>query len=168
MQKRRLIALAAQAVLIPGNGFGMYLEKAQQPTIKRTELRRHDLSVSGREIVQARIEFGPGMAFGRHTHPGEEVVYVLEGSLEFQVDGKLPVTLRAGDVLFVPAQTTHTAKNVGTTTGAELAHVCRRKREADRCAGSVIPRADTATTSRRRRRSQCFHQAHQSRSRLSG
>src|SRR5512135_2907966 len=107
MQKRRLIALAALAVLIPGNGFGMYLEKAQQPTIKRTELQRHDLSVSGREIVQARIEFAPGMVFGSHTHPGEEVVYVLEGSLEFQVDGKLPVTLRAGDVLFVPAQTTH-------------------------------------------------------------
>ncbi|MGE5834894.1 MAG: cupin domain-containing protein [Acidobacteriota bacterium] len=121
MKKRRLIAAAVLAVLLPGIGFGMYLEKSQQPTIKRTELQRHDLSVAGREIVQARIEFGPGMAFGKHTHPGEEVVYVLQGSLEYQVEGKPPLTLKAGDVLFIPARTIHAAKNVGTTNGAELA-----------------------------------------------
>jgi len=71
---------------------------AHQAGIKRTDLQRHDLGVPGREVVQVRVEFAPGVAFGKHTHPGEEIVYVLEGSLEYEVEGKPPVTLRAGDV----------------------------------------------------------------------
>jgi quercetin dioxygenase-like cupin family protein len=61
------------------------------------------------------------VAFGRHWHPGEEIVYVLEGSLEYAVEGKPPVTLKAGEVLFIPAGTIHAAKNVGSGNGAELA-----------------------------------------------
>ena len=61
------------------------------------------------------------MTFSRHSHPGEEIVYVLEGSLEYQVDGKPPVTLKAGEVLFIPAGTIHAAKNAGSGNGAELA-----------------------------------------------
>jgi quercetin dioxygenase-like cupin family protein len=61
------------------------------------------------------------VTFGKHWHPGEEIVYVLEGSLEYQVEGKRPVTLKAGDVLFISARTIHAAKNVGRSTGAELA-----------------------------------------------
>ena len=61
------------------------------------------------------------MAFPKHSHPGEEIVYVLEGSLEYEVEGKPPVTLKAGDVLFVPAGAVHSAKNVGSGNGAELA-----------------------------------------------
>jgi oxalate decarboxylase/phosphoglucose isomerase-like protein (cupin superfamily) len=57
----------------------------------------------------------------RHTHPGEEIIYVLEGLLEYQVEGKPPVTLKAGDVLFIPAGTVHAAKNVGSGNAAELA-----------------------------------------------
>lgn len=94
---------------------------AQQSTIKRTELQRHDLSISGRESVQVRIDFEPGAAFGKHSHPGEEIIYVLEGSFEYEVEGKPPVTLKAGDVLFIPAGTIHAAKNVGSTNAAELA-----------------------------------------------
>lgn len=120
MQGHRLIAAAVLAVLIPGIGFGMYVA-VQQPPITRTELQRHDLSISGREVVQARVEFAPGAAFGRHWHPGEEIVYVLEGSLEYQVDGQPPRTLTAGDVLFIPAETIHAATNVGPGRGAELA-----------------------------------------------
>jgi quercetin dioxygenase-like cupin family protein len=66
------------------------------------------------------VDFAPGASFPRHTHPGEEIIYVLEGTLEYEVAGK-PVTLKAGDVLFVPAGTVHAAKNVGTGPGAELA-----------------------------------------------
>jgi quercetin dioxygenase-like cupin family protein len=95
--------------------------EAPQEKIKRTELQRHDLSVPGRESVQARIDFRPGVAFGRHSHPGEEIIYVLEGSFEYEVEGKPTVTLKAGDVLFIPAGTIHAAKNVGTTNAAELA-----------------------------------------------
>jgi quercetin dioxygenase-like cupin family protein len=68
-----------------------------------------------------RVDFDPGVAFGRHWHPGEEIAYVLEGTLEYQIDGKPPVTLKAGEVLFIPARTVHAAKNVGSGTGAELA-----------------------------------------------
>ena len=86
----------------------------------RTDLQRHDLGVAGREVLQARVDFAPGASFPRHTHPGEEIIYVLSGTLEYEVAGK-PVTLKAGDVLFVPAGTVHAAKNVGTVPGAELA-----------------------------------------------
>ena len=75
----------------------------------------------GREVVQVRVDFDPGVAFGKHSHPGEEIVYVIEGSLEYEVEGKPPVTLKAGDVLFIPAGTIHAAKNVGSGNGAELA-----------------------------------------------
>ena len=68
-----------------------------------------------------RVDFGPGAAFGKHTHPGEEIIYVLEGSLEYEIEGKPPVTLKAGDVFFVPAGTIQAARNVGTRNAAELA-----------------------------------------------
>lgn len=95
--------------------------QAQQAGITRTALQQHDIGISGREAIQARIEFEPGAAFGRHLHPGEELIYVLEGSLQYQVDGKPSVTLKAGDVLFVPSGTIHAAKNVGKGKAAELA-----------------------------------------------
>jgi quercetin dioxygenase-like cupin family protein len=96
--------------------------QAQQPAgINRTDLQRHDLSAPGREVYQVRVDFAPGAAFGRHTHPGEEIIYVLEGSLEYEVEGKPPMTLKAGDVLFIPAGTVHAARNVGTNNAAELA-----------------------------------------------
>ncbi|GEC78827.1 cupin domain-containing protein [Flavobacterium aquatile] len=94
---------------------------AQQSGIKRTELQRYDISAKGRETIQVRIDFEPGAAFGEHSHPGEELIYVLEGSLEYIVEGKPPVTLNAGDVLFIPAGTVHAARNNGKSTGVELA-----------------------------------------------
>jgi quercetin dioxygenase-like cupin family protein len=59
--------------------------------------------------------------FVEHTHPGEEVIYVLEGSLEYQVEGQPPTTVKAGDVLFVPAGAVHAVRNVGGGNAAELA-----------------------------------------------
>ena len=87
----------------------------------RTDLQRHDLSIGGREFLQARVDFAPGAFFPAHKHPGEEIIYVLEGTLVYEVQGKRPVTLRAGDVLFVPAGAFHSARNVGKVRGAELA-----------------------------------------------
>jgi quercetin dioxygenase-like cupin family protein len=118
MKKARIIAVAA---LIVGSGLALFAVRAQQQGIGRTDLQRHDLGVPGREVVQVRVDFDPGIAFGRHWHPGEEIVYVLEGSLEYEVEGKPPVTLKAGDVLFIPAGVIHAAKNVGSGNGAELA-----------------------------------------------
>jgi len=65
--------------------------------------------------------FAPGANFPAHRHPGEEIIYVLEGKLEYQLEGQPPVTLAAGDVLFVPAGAFHAARNTGTTQGSELA-----------------------------------------------
>src|SRR5215207_2749319 len=118
MKTIRILIVVALTTAI---GVAMHATPAQQPGIKRTDLQRHDLGVPGREVVQARVEFAPGVAFGKHWHPGEEIVYVLEGSLEYQVEGKPPTTLKAGEVLFIPARTIHSAKNVGSGNGAELA-----------------------------------------------
>jgi quercetin dioxygenase-like cupin family protein len=68
-----------------------------------------------------RVDLAPGVAFPPHRHPGEEIIYVIEVSWEYQVEGKPPVTLKAGDVLFIPAGTIHAAKNVGSSNAAELA-----------------------------------------------
>jgi quercetin dioxygenase-like cupin family protein len=94
---------------------------AQQPGIKRTDLQRHDMSIPGREVNQVLVEFAPGVVAPNHSHPGEEMVYVVEGSLEYKLEGKPPVTLKAGEVLFIPYGTVHEVKNVGTTPAAELA-----------------------------------------------
>jgi len=111
----------AIAVLIVGSGLALQVTRARQSGTKRTDLQRHDLSAPGREVVQVRVDFDPGYVSPRHTHPGEEIIYVLEGSLEYQVEGKTPMSLKAGDVLFIPAGTIHAAKNVGSDNAAELA-----------------------------------------------
>lgn len=118
MKTVRTIALA---VLIVGSGLALHAARAPQQGIRRTDLQRHDLGVPGREVVQVRVELDPGVAFGRHRHPGEEIVYVIEGTLEYEVEGRPPVTLKAGEVLFIPAGAVHAAKNVGSGNGAELA-----------------------------------------------
>ena len=125
------------AIVIVGSGLVLDVAQAQQPEIKRTDLQRHDLSVPGREVIQVRVDIAPGVAFGRHRHPGEEIIYVLEGSLEYQVEGKPPVTLKVGDVLFIPARTIHAARNVGSGNAAELATYIVEKREAAPRTGQV-------------------------------
>ena len=117
----RTIRIMALALLLVGVGMALHAARAQQSGIKRTNLQRHDLSAPGREVVQVRVDLAPGAAFGRHSHPGEEIVYVIEGTLEYEVEGKPMVTLKAGEVLFIPAGTIHSAKNVGSGNGAELA-----------------------------------------------
>jgi len=118
MKTAQIMAAAALLVAI---SLAPHVAWAQQAAFKRTDLQRHDLSAPGREVVQVRVDIAPGAVFPKHTHPGEEIIYVLEGTLEYQVEGKPPVTLKAGDVFFVPAETIHSAKNVGSGNGAELA-----------------------------------------------
>jgi quercetin dioxygenase-like cupin family protein len=94
---------------------------AQQDGVTRTELVRHDLSEPGREAVQVRVDFAPGVSFPAHSHPGEEIAYVIEGILEYRLEGRPPVTLKPGESLFIPAGIVHTAANVGDVNAAELA-----------------------------------------------
>ena len=116
------IKVWAVATLVAGAFLAPLGVEAQQNGVTRTDLQRHDLSAQGREAIQVRVDLAPGVAFGKHTHPGEEVIYVLEGQLEYQIEDKPPVTLKAGDVLFIPAGTVHSARNPGSVKGSELAN----------------------------------------------
>ena len=117
----KLLRIVAVAALLVTSGLTSHVILAQQSGIKRTDVQRQDLDVTGREVIQVRVDFAPGVAFARHSHPGAEIAYVLEGTLEYQLDGKPPVTLKAGEALFIPAGAIHTAKNVGTVNASELA-----------------------------------------------
>ena len=116
----RTILIIAVSVLAIGSTLALNVASAQQARSKRTDLQRHDLSVPGREVIQVRIDFDPGYVAPMHTHPGEEVIYVIEGTLEYEIGGKKS-RVKAGDVLFVPAGTPHTVTNLGSDNGAELA-----------------------------------------------
>jgi quercetin dioxygenase-like cupin family protein len=93
----------------------------QAPGLWRTNLQQHDLSVPGREVVQQRVDIGPEAPAVKHTHPGEEVIYILEGSLEYQIEGQPTRTCNAGDALTVPAGAVHAVRNAGSGNAAELA-----------------------------------------------
>lgn len=88
--------------------------------IKRTDLQRHDLSMPGHEVVQNRVDISPEAPAVKHMHPGEEIIYVLEGSLEYEIAGQPRATYKAGDVVFIPAETLHAVRNVGSGNAAEL------------------------------------------------
>jgi quercetin dioxygenase-like cupin family protein len=101
----------------------------QIPGLTRTDLQQHDLSAPGREVIQNRVEIDPDAPAIRHKHPGEEIISVLEGALEYRVDGESPTTVSAGEVFFVPAETVHAVKNVGGSRATELATYVVEKRK---------------------------------------
>jgi quercetin dioxygenase-like cupin family protein len=72
-------------------------------------------------VVQAVVALQPGATAPAHSHPGEEIIYVLDGQLEYTVEEKAPAVLKAGDVLFIPAGVVHSARNLGSGRGVELA-----------------------------------------------
>ncbi len=109
------------SVLIIATGLTLHGAHAQLSGIGRTDLMKEDLSVAGREVIQVRVDFPPGVVAAKHSHPGEELVYVIEGLLEYQLEGRSPVTLKAGDVLFIPSGKAHAVKNVGSGNASELA-----------------------------------------------
>ena len=118
MKATRIISVS---MLLVTSGLVLHAALAKQQGVKRTELQRYDLSVPGREVIQVRVDLEPGVTFPEHSHPGEEIIYVLEGVWEYQVEGKGAMRLKAGEVLFIPAGVKHGAKNVGTGKGSELA-----------------------------------------------
>jgi quercetin dioxygenase-like cupin family protein len=95
---------------------------AQQSGFKRTVLQQGDLSMAGHESVTAVAEFQPGGTVGRHTHPGEEVGYILEGTIILEQEGKPSVTLGPGKTFFIPAGTVHNATNRGAAPARVLAN----------------------------------------------
>jgi quercetin dioxygenase-like cupin family protein len=120
MKNVKLMVVVTLAFATLG-ALGFQSLNAQQTGFKRVELQRGDLSVAGREAVVVRVELDPDGIVGRHTHPGEESTYIIEGTLLVEVDGKPPVTLNAGDTFFIPAGVIHGGKNVGKTPAKLLA-----------------------------------------------
>ena len=114
----RAAAIAAAALIVGG---AAQAPPPAQPGITRTELQRHDLSVADWETVQVQVDFAPGAVAARHMHPGDEIIYVLKGTLEYRIDGKPREILKAGDVLFIPRGKPHEAANVGLEPASELA-----------------------------------------------
>jgi quercetin dioxygenase-like cupin family protein len=84
-------------------------------------VQRGDLSVSGKEVVQAVADIPAGVSAGRHTHPGEEVAYVLEGTVLVEIDGKPAATLKAGQGVIIPAGAVHNATNKSSAGAKVLA-----------------------------------------------
>ena len=113
----RVGAVAAVATLFALSGLAL----AQAPAFSRKILQDQDLSIAGQHVVQAHADFGPGASSGRHTHPGDEILYMLEGTLVVEVDGKPPITLKAGDVAFFPAGVVHNGKNTSSASAKVLA-----------------------------------------------
>ncbi len=114
--------LGAAAVIAAFAGFwGIPDLNAQQPGFTRKMLQDQNLSAHDRHAVQVIAEFAPGMAAGKHTHPGEELGYVLEGTLLLEIEGEAPRTLKAGESFFVPAGRPHDGKNVGSGPAKVLA-----------------------------------------------
>jgi quercetin dioxygenase-like cupin family protein len=102
---------AIQFVLIAAAGV---LLLAQNPGVQRTVVERKDISVPGREAVIAHVEIAPGASAGRHTHPGEEISYVMEGEGEILIQGQPAIKIKAGDGFVVPNGAIHDAHNTGT------------------------------------------------------
>jgi len=98
---------AAAVALVAGALF------AQNPGIQRTILQRKDISVPGREAVVARVEIAPNAYAGRHTHPGEEISYILEGQGEILIEGQPALPVKPGDSFIIPAGAKHDAHNTG-------------------------------------------------------
>ena len=106
----RLIAVAAASGLALVAGVLV----AQNPGLTRTIVQKGDVAFAGYEAVVARIEVAPGGTAGWHTHPGDEIDYVLEGEAELLIAGQPPRKVTAGDAFVIPAGTVHNARNLGS------------------------------------------------------
>jgi quercetin dioxygenase-like cupin family protein len=84
--------------------------------IVRTPVLKADVAAPGSEAVVMRVELAPGVKAGRHTHPGDEISYVLEGEGELLIDGEAPRKVKAGEAFVIPAGKVHDAHNAGTST----------------------------------------------------
>ena len=89
-------------------------------TLKRTEIQRGPLSLPGREMVQVRTEIPVGVASGWHTHPGEEVGYIIAGTVRMEIRDQPTLTLNAGDGFLIPPRVPHNALDLGPDTGMML------------------------------------------------
>jgi quercetin dioxygenase-like cupin family protein len=88
--------------------------------LKRTELQRSASSIPGRDIVQVLTEIPVGVASGWHIHPGEEIGYILAGTVQMEIEDRETLILDAGDPFLIPPRVPHNATDLGPGTGMML------------------------------------------------
>jgi len=93
---------------------------ALSATLKRTVVQQRSSSIPGREIVQVITEIPPGVESGWHIHPGEEVGYIITGTVEMMIEDQVTLVLNAGDPFLIPPRTPHNALDRGPDTGRML------------------------------------------------
>jgi quercetin dioxygenase-like cupin family protein len=110
------ITRSTLAALALGTGLTLStgLLVAQAPALQRTVVAKADVSVPGREAVVARIEIAPGGVAGWHTHPGDEITYLMEGEVEVMIAGQPSKVFKPGEAFVIPAGTVHNARNPGS------------------------------------------------------
>lgn len=119
MTSKRAMASAILLAAVAALAAPVAAQKFDAAGIARTETVRQAFD-DKREAIQVRVDFAPGAAFPKHSHPGTEIAYVLSGTVEYEMAGKT-IRLQAGESLFIPPGAVHSAKNVASGVSAELA-----------------------------------------------
>src|SRR5436305_10268543 len=88
--------------------------------LKRTEIQHRPSSIPGREIVQVLTEIPVGVESGWHIHPGEEVGYIVAGTVQMSIEDRPTLILNAGDPFLIPPRVPHNALDLGPDTGRML------------------------------------------------
>lgn len=120
MKRAGLLLTLALTVGIALGVVGTQAVNAQQAPMKRTVLLQTDLAgIEGKEAVLALVEFAPGAVTEPHYHPGEELAYLLEGTISFEAKGQPPITFKPGDSFHQPPKQVHSVKNLSSTMPAK-------------------------------------------------
>ena len=121
MKRTVLLLGLVLAVEFAIGGVGIGVLNAQQERLRRAELLKTELGLmEGKEANLVLVEFEPGAAVAKHFHPGDELVYILEGSVILEVDGQPAITLKAGDTFHQPPKQVHSGQNASTTDPVKL------------------------------------------------
>jgi quercetin dioxygenase-like cupin family protein len=117
------VAAAAAAIVAIAVASGTTRLASGQSGFTRTVLQQVDLSIPGKEAITARVEFqAPNASPGRHTHPGEEIAYVIEGAVTIEIDGATKAA-KAGEAFIIPAGRPHNATNAGARSVLLITYV---------------------------------------------
>lgn len=124
---KKFAVVASVLVVLSSLAVSFTTPAAQQPAVSRKILLKQDAPVPGYEEVLAAVEIPAGGREGRHTHPGSVIIYVQEGTLTFDTDGKPTATYKPGDTLYVEPDKIHEGRNLGTSSVKVLATFLLRK-----------------------------------------
>ena len=110
--KRKLFSLSAISLVLAAIVFAALHAQQASSAIKRTTLLKQDITIPGREVIMAEAELPPGTAEGLHSHPTAELFgFVVEGTIESEIQGKPPSTLKAGDHFYFAPGVVHQNAN---------------------------------------------------------